>query len=65
MIAFLLTSLYISCTLFEMQFEKLASPHRATSEPTSRQGLCTVPEVKKQNPVEQQYHGDNQHYNML
>ena len=52
MIAFLLTSLYISCTSCDMQFEKLDSPHWAAPGPTLRQGLTAVPEVKKQNPVE-------------
>ena len=47
MIAFPLTSLYISWTSFDMQFDKLASPHRAASGLTLTQGLTAVPEVKK------------------
>ena len=67
MIAFPLTSLYISWTSFDMQFDKLASPHRAASGPTLTQGLTAVPdyEVKKQNLVGQQCHQDNQHYSMF
>ena len=65
MIAFFLTSLCISCTSFDVQFEKLASPHWAVPGSTLRQGLTAVPEVKKLNPVEQQYHLESQHYNMF